>query len=190
MKPEEIPWRGYRVRGADESVVRGEERLQTQIFMTLRRLLGLWADDRDRLAVAVYAFCWLGYNPVGEEVASAWNEVSFRRYCEEHPGSFDVHSKAPHMDDSEGWERVEAALRGRRERDLRNRAKGLLFALEVTAPGHEFSVLHEIQVEAAVIECRKLLIEERIAKLRSESKAPESSELVGFLYGTTEESNA
>lgn len=160
MKAETIPWRGYRIKS-------GDERLKTEVFMTLRHLLGRWADDYDRLAVAVYAFCWLGYNPVGDEVASACNEISFRKYCDEHPDSWDAHSKAPYMTDSEGWGRVEVALRGKQERDLRNRAKGLLYALEVTAPGHEFAVLHKIQVEAAVIECRNLPIEERIAKLRS-----------------------
>lgn len=170
MKIEHIPWRGYRVRGGDPTTEHRGERLQTEVYMALRQLLGLWADDPDRLAVAVYAYCWLGYNPVGEGVASAVNEISYREHLDKSPWP---HFNPPHMDDSEGWDRAEAALRGKQHYDLRNRAKGLLYALEITAPGHEFAKLHEIQVDAAVIECRRLPIEERIAQLRAREETHE-----------------
>lgn len=146
MKYEAITHREYRIVGPDG--------LRTSIFMSLHRLLGLWADDPERLAVAVYAYTWCGWAMAGFEVESSFNEIHYPLVGQER------------MTQEEGWERVNGSLRGRREDLLRERAKGLLMALEVTSPGFEFERIHGIQIEAAVIDCRKLQVDERLAKLR------------------------
>jgi hypothetical protein len=113
-----------------------------EAYWQLRLLIQAWRDDPERLAVAACAYeDVLGY-------ASAANELQ------------DIGIQ-------EALALVDRARRGRHRAKLRARAEGLVLALEELAYGAEFARLHRARVESAVIECRELSMEERLAKLRA-----------------------
>lgn len=117
----------------------------TEVHIALCRLLSLWGDDPDKLAVAARAWLLAGY-------AEQW-------------AGYEV-------DAVDGHERIAKALYRRNRRVLRNRAEGLLLALEAEAADANRARLHDVQERAAVIECRRLPLEERIARLRELETAP------------------
>lgn len=137
-------WRFHRLVSRDDSVY---------VFMLLRKLLPLWREDPDKLAVAITAYELLGYSPAAEEI----------RDGELPDGSF-----------VEPWSRERAqeayqgALRGRHRRTLRARAYGLVMGLVELAPAAERDRLHKVRVECHVIECRVLSTEERGERLRAD----------------------
>jgi ribosomal protein L25 (general stress protein Ctc) len=110
---------------------------KVEVFSALSRLLHEWRDDPDRLAVASEAWRMAGYTP-------GWE-------ADEARVALDV---------------VIAARHRKNRRLLRHRARGLLLALEATARDANRALLHDVQVDAAVIECRHLPLDERLAKLR------------------------
>lgn len=128
---------------------------KTDVFMQLRRMLSSWRSDPDRLAVAVACWALVG-------LASQWlvDEVS----------SADPHTGIGGVSREEAREMIEKALLRRNRRVLRLRAEGLLMALEFSAVQAEKSILHDVQVDSCVIECRELSLDERIERLRAQSK--------------------
>lgn len=126
-----------------------EEGLKVDIFTELDRMIGEVRDDPDRLSTALAAWCRLGYPP----------------------GNWDVGLER--QVNGQSWDREFArqkaadALRGRPRKVLTARADGLILGLICLATEARAHRAHEVRVESAVIECRVLSIDERIAKLRS-----------------------
>lgn len=121
------------------------EKIRTAVFLALGRLLKEWRDDPERLAVA----------------CAAWEEGGWSAQwlvCEAFP-------ERAH-DDAEAWEIIDRARYRKNKRLLGHRAQGLLFALEALAVDANRALLHDMQIESAVIECRRLPIDERVKKLR------------------------
>lgn len=115
--------------------------LDVKVFMALGSLIKQWKLDPEKLAVAAYAYeNVLGYNAAAMEIYGCKYE--------------------------EACELVHNALHRRNRKILRARAEGLVLALRETAEAAEAWKLHQVQVDVAVIECRQLPIEERLAKLR------------------------
>jgi hypothetical protein len=119
---------------------------QTDVFMIVRRLINEWADDSDMLAVVAWAYeRVLGYDCAAFEI---------RREGLRHDDALDL---------------VNRALYRRNRRTLQHRAEGLVLALRSVASDVEAARLHRVRLDVAVIECRELSIEERLAKLREMS---------------------
>jgi hypothetical protein len=118
--------------------------------MALCRLLREWRDDPERLAVATEAWTLAGYAPQWR-AGEAFPERAY--------------------DDPEAWEVIRRARHRRHRRLLRAKARGLLMTLDAVAAEVERMRLHDAQVESAVIECRRLELDERIAKLTETASA-------------------
>jgi hypothetical protein len=130
---------------------RARDAHRTDVFMALGSLMSEWRDDPDRLAVAVAAYRLSGYGMEAYEVGRG-------------------------LSDADAQALIQAAMYRRNKRLLEHRARGLLMALDALGPRAMRDRLHEQQVESAVIECRVLPIDERIAKLREMSPAPHPTE--------------
>lgn len=152
MRLEDLPHGGYRVAPAE---------LDATVAAALRQLTGAWALDPARLAVACYAQCWRGQAAhwLGEDVAEALR----------HDG------RRPGTTYEEGHDVVRRALARRREAHLRDRARGLLLALEATAPAYERDRVHAVQVSVGVRECRPATPAERALRSRGRGEVVDAT---------------
>src|ERR1700723_1105328 len=98
---------------------------ETDVFCALCRLIRMWRDDPDKLAVAVTAY-----------ELGGWYQASYQ--------IFD-------FSDDEAHDIIKRALRNRHKTRLHHLAEGMLMALNTTAEAFRFQELHGIQVDAAVI---------------------------------------
>lgn len=132
-----------RVTHCNRSSVKGTQN-DVDVFVVLGRLINEWADDPDLLAVAAWAYeCVLGYNDAAVEIRGLRHD--------------------------EAQEVVRRAVYRRNRKTLQHRAEGLVLALRAVAGDAQFAHLHRVRLGAAVIECRELTIDERVAKLRETS---------------------
>lgn len=129
-------------------------RLNTDVFCGIERVIWESRDDPFSLGVALAAWCRLGYPP-GNWVHALGSRPNWTAKAGEQ------------WSDDRCHEAAEAALKGRRRRDLTARADGLIVGLIVLAKDAARARLHAVQVDSAVIECRLLTVEERVARLRN-----------------------
>lgn len=122
----------------------------TSVFCEIQKLLKLWRHDPDRLALALAIWSLAGYPG-----RNAVDDVS--------GGDLELGIKSIPRDDA--WRLCEEALHRRNKNRLRQRAEGALIVLEEIAQMSEAMRLHDLQQDVAIIECRVLTSEERLAKL-------------------------
>lgn len=129
--------------------------LSTEVFVALARVTFLSREDPDQLAVACAAWCRLGYPPY------VWLD-----YMQHGSFAHGFSAGAEVWDFERAHDVSRRALHNRQRRLLTAKADGLIAGLIHLAEDSNRARLHDLQVETATIECRKLSFEERGSKLR------------------------
>lgn len=127
---------------------------KVSLFCEVSRLLSLWRDDPERLAVMMGVWTLMG--------------------CSAHNAAYDVgtsgaygdgHEGTPPLTDDQARALIERALHRRNARVLRNRAEGALMVLEELAQIAEAYRKHQLQVGIGVRTCRLYEPGERLAEV-------------------------
>lgn len=135
---------------------RYSDEVSTEIMQCLEGLALKYREDPEKLSTVLAAFARMGFPPMNWDMGMAYGGAFFD------PGIESVESWSAEKCLAVG----QAAMRGRRRVVLTARADGLLTGLEAYAKAILTERLHRVRLDAHIIDCRELSINERIERLR------------------------